>query len=241
MVVKINANMKKIFITGLLVLSVTLVYSQCENGYFPFREGVKMEMTSYNKKDKEIGKSSNEILSVEDSKAQVKSMIYDKKGELITEGTFEVLCENNMIKMDFKNFVPDEMMDQYENMEVTVEGDYINIPSDLEVGQELNDGSGKMTIDMSGGSGLNMKNVINMTFRDRKVTAKENITTPAGTFDTYKVEQVMVTEMEIMGMSRSTEISSSTWYSKGIGAIKTENYDEKGNLTSYTLLTSYSE
>ena len=232
--------MKKI-LTLLLITNVFLGYSQCENGFFPFREGVKIEMTSYDKKDKEQGKSINEVMLVDGSTAQVNSEIYDKKGELISEGSFEVICEDNVIKMDFKNFVPEELINQYENMEVTVEGDYINIPADLEVGQDLKEGSGKMTMDMSGGSGLNMTNEIKLTFKDRKVTARETIETPAGTFETFKVEQLMITEMEMMGMSQTSETSSITWYAEEVGAVRTENYNKKGKLTGYSLLTDYSD
>lgn len=234
-------KMKKLFLVLLSIVSVNYVQAQCENSYFPFSEGVKMEMTSYNKKDKEQGKSVSEVIAFEGNKATIKSTIFDKKGEQVSDGSFEVICENGTVKMDFKNFVPEELLSQYENMEVTIEGDFISIPSSLEVGQELADGSGKMIIDISGGAGVSMKNTINMNFTDRKVSAKESITTPAGTFETYRIDQKMVTEVEIMGMSRTTETTSSSWYANGVGAVKTENYDNSGKLSNYSLLTDYSK
>ncbi|WP_164891017.1 TapB family protein [Botryobacter ruber] len=34
---------------------------------------------------------------------------------------------------------------------------------------------------------------------------------------------------------------TSSWYAKGPGMVKTETYDARGKLSSYTLLTDYSK
>tara|TARA_Y100001949_G_scaffold173397_1_gene178902 strand:- start:13 stop:705 length:693 start_codon:yes stop_codon:yes gene_type:complete len=230
--------MKKLFTATAVLFATFTINAQCDNAYFPLSDGVTFEQTSYNAKGKEEGKTSSVVSSDSDTKALVSNKIYDKKGDLVTEGDYEVICEDGKIKMDIEQFIPDEMLNSYENMEVIVEGDFLEFPNELSVGQNLPEGNGKITIKMGEGA-VNM--IMNMTFTNRKVEAQESLTTPAGTFDTYKISQTTISEMEIMGMKREMTFTSTSWIAEGVGNVKTENYDKKGKLQSYTELTSFSK
>lgn len=73
-----------------------------------------------------------------------------------------------------------------------------------------------------------------MTFALSKavISALETVETPAGKFDCVKVEyQVKMTQPTGMETSFDTH-----WYAKGIGAVKTEGKDKKGNVTQSTEL-----
>lgn len=99
------------------------------------------------------------------------------------------------------------------------------IPSRLDVGTELQ--CGEITINVNG---LNVKQDI--TFN--KVVAREEITTTAGTFDCYVVEQNYVTKLgpiKVEGVQK-------TWYARGVGNVKTETYDKKGKVASIQTLTA---
>lgn len=228
--------MKKLLTAATVFFAAFTINAQCDNAYFPLSDGVSFEQTSYNAKGKEEGKTSSVVTSTSDSKALVSNKIYDKKGDLITEGDYEVICENGTIKMDIEQFIPDEMLNNYENMEVIVEGDFLEFPNELSVGQNLPDGNGKITIKMGEGA-INM--IMNLTFTNRKVEGQESLTTLAGSFDTFKISQTSISEMEIMGMKREMTFSSTSWIAEGIGNVKTENYDKKGKLSGYTLLTKF--
>lgn len=221
----------------LALISFTLASSaQCDDSFFPFQKGLSFEQTSFDKKDKEQGKSKNEIITIDGSSATVKSILLDKKGEEIADGEYSVICEGNTIKIDFNNFIPEEMLNQYGDADVTVEGDFITIPDNLQAGQTLPDGSGKVTISMSNGA---MNITMDMTITDRKVDKAETLDTPAGSFDTFKISQTTIVKMNMMGMNKTTESASATWYSKGVGMVKNESYNKKGDLMGYTLLTSF--
>jgi hypothetical protein len=63
----------------------------------------------------------------------------------------------------------------------------------------------------------------------------ETVTVPAGTFEAYKV--TMTSTTETTGWGRSPIINNSTtWYVRGIGAVKTVNFDERGRIESSTEL-----
>lgn len=227
--------MKNIFII-LACFVASSAIAQCDNAFFPFEEGVVFEQTAYDKKGKEQGKTKSEILNVEGATVSVGNAFYDKKGEQIAEADYSITCEDNVMKMDFGNFIPKQMLDQYGDADIKVEGDFITIPNDLEAGQELEDAAGKIIISVSG---MNIK--MDMNIVDRKVEKAETLETPAGSYPTYKINQKTIVKTNIMGMNKTVESTSSSWFAKGVGMVKTESYHKNGNLLSSTLLTAFSK
>jgi hypothetical protein len=77
--------------------------------------------------------------------------------------------------------------------------------------------------------------IMNMTINvsNRKVEAVENLTTPAGTFECYKISFDVATKMMINVKSKGVE-----WFAKGIGMVKNETYDSNGKLLGSNVLTS---
>lgn len=231
--------MKSILLFLTFVLCNTFSFAQCEKTYFPFEDGVSFELTNYKSNGKETGKVKSTIRDTDqENRIIVQNEIYDKKGKLISDGEYEVICDNGTVKIDMKRFIPEDLMKGHENMEMVIEGDFMEIPASLEVGQELPDGSGTITMSMSGG-GMDMKTTMDLTFTDMKVEKEETITTPAGTFETFKITQTTNVDMNMVGMKKTTTTTSANWLAKGVGTVKTENYDKKGKVDSYTELTSF--
>lgn len=225
--------MKKLL--SLLFVSLSILsFAQCENSFFPFKEGITFEQTNFSQKDKIQGKTISKIISVANNEATVENKIFDSKGKLLTEANYTIICDGNAIKFDFESFIPEETFSQYGDAKVTVDGDFITIPNELAVGQQLEDGSGKVSVDMSA-----MQMNMDMKLKERKVDTKEMLTTKAGSFDCYKISQNTTVTMDMMGMKRTTETSSISWFAKGVGMVKTENYDKKGDLMGYSVLTSF--
>jgi hypothetical protein len=74
---------------------------------------------------------------------------------------------------------------------------------------------------------------------NRKVEAKEDITTPAGNFTCYKISYDMESSTKVMGMNNKVNLKGVDYVSEGTGVVKTESYNKKGSLSSYSLLTGY--
>lgn len=202
--------------------------------YYPLKEGTKLEYTSYNKKDKAEGSTSTEVQAVENTsqgiKATIKSSTTDDKGKEAFSGTYDVRCEDGKIIMDASSMLDAAMQQSFANMEVTMEGTDLVLPGKLQVGQELPDASTNIR---AASSGINIVNMT-VTITNRKVLGRENITTPAGTFDCYKISQDTNVKMMI-----SKTLSSVDYYAEGVGVVRSENYDKKGNLDSYMVLTKF--
>ncbi len=100
------------------------------------------------------------------------------------------------------------------------------IPANLEVGKEL--GCGDVVVNVGGIQ-------TTQTITSHKVVAREELTTSAGTFDCYVVEQHYTAKVLFVKADGIQKI----WYARGIGNVKTEVYDAKGKLASIQTLTSF--
>lgn len=233
--------MKKILLALLISFFAYEAKSQC-NTYFNFEEGTEYEMTHYSAKDKVTGKSLSQILSVEDNggvlTAHIKGTAFDDKGKEITSMNFEYICDQGVLKMDLKRFIPKDMFGSDADIEFELEGDYLELPERLEIGQSLKDGmiEGKMTME---GNPAMANMTMSIKIFNRKVEAKEDITTPAGSFTCYKISYDMESSTKVMGMNNKVNLKGVDYVSEGTGVVKTESYNKKGNLSSYSLLTGY--
>ena len=75
---------------------------------------------------------------------------------------------------------------------------------------------------------------MNISISNRKVEAAENLTTPAGTFECYKISCDVAIKMMINVKTKSIE-----WYAKGVGMVKSESYNTDGKLMGSNVLTSF--
>lgn len=215
------------------IVTATFAQTGCSK-FYPFKEGTKAEITSYDKKGKISAVVDYTILNrtqtSEGEVATMQSSIKDEKGELIAKTEYDVTCDGNKISIDYNSMVSPMMMEQFKNMEYDISGTDLEIPHNLSVGQELPDAQMNMKISMSG---INMS--MDMTITNRKVIGKEDITTPAGTFNCYVLTYDMNTKMGITQTS-----SSKQWIAEGVGMVKQEDY-QRGKVSSSSVLTKFSK
>ncbi len=206
-------------------------FSQDCQAYFPTEEGTELTYEMYNKKDKLDGTMVQKLSSIEKSADttifNIQQKVFDKKDELLYEGELKFKCHGNKFYLDMNSFINPEQFKAYENMEMEITMDDISLPNQLEVGMELDEGFIKMKIDAQ-----MMTMNFNTRIFNRKVEAKETLSTPAGSFETYKISSSTESKTPMMTVTTS----STTWYSEEYGMIKSENYDKKGKLDSYSVL-----
>ena len=227
--------MKNLLLLVFTILLAFKAYTQdniCESSYMPFKAGVSFELTSYDKKGKETSIAKHKVASLDDEnggfKATIDMEISDAKGKNLTKGSYSMECKEGVIYMDMTSMLDPRTMESFSSMEMEVSGDALQIPNHLEPGQTLPDGNMTMKASMNGMTLMTMT----LSITNRQVEASEAITTPAGTFDCVKISQ----ESEMKAIIRK-KFTGASWYAKGIGMVKSENYDSKGNVESSTVLT----
>ena len=156
----------------------------------------------------------------------------DEKGKEIFVSDYKLSCTGDVVKIDYNSLVPAQMMKQYTDMgvEMEISGTDIELPNDLSVGQGLDDANVAMSIKMPG---MNMN--IKVDQLNRIVEKKESVNTPAGTYECYVITQDNVSET--MGVKQTMQ--SKLWLAEGVGMVKQETYNKKGDLMSKSELTSF--
>lgn len=202
--------------------------------YYPMEVGTTFQYTNYSKKGKVSGILDHSIINsrIENSNKIVTmtSKMSDKNGELVVESSHDITCSGDGVSIDFKSMVSPQMMNQFQTFDYEITGENLELPNDLSIGLELPNASMKMVVNM--GMTMNIK----VTIKDRKVIGQESVTTPTGTYDCY-----VLTSTLDMDMMMNIEGSSKQWIAEGIGMVKQESYDDKGNLSGYSELTKFGE
>lgn len=232
LIMKTNLLTIAILFAGIGLIVLPTIAQDCEP-YIPMDEGVEFEMQSFNAKGKLESTSKQKVISRSvsggDVEATIHNDVYDKKGELQSSSDYKIKCENGVFMVDMQMMIDPEQTQAYANMEVTVDGDFLEIPSSPTVGQSLKDANLNIEFSTSGTPIMTMR----IKITNRKVGAKENITTPAGTFECYVISFDIETHLIF-----TIRASVKEWYSKGVGMVRSENYNKSGKLMGYSELSS---
>lgn len=215
----------------LLCPTVVLSAQDCSNYYF-LQNDKTIEMTVSNKNGKESGKMT---YIISDSKkngssvtATINSEFVDAKGKSISKATNNVKCENGLLQMNMKTFIPAAQMEQMKSGTANASDVYLEYPANMNAGDQLKDG--QFNMDYESASGL--KSSIDISISERKVEGKESVTTPAGTWECYKITSQNRIVSKIAGIGIPIKMSVTEWYAPGFGIVKTESKTGKTEITS---------
>ncbi|WP_088339520.1 TapB family protein [Robiginitalea sediminis] len=209
--------------------------AQACSTYYPMKEGVRLEYTLYDKKDKVEGTQWQEFRNVQETseglEAEVHMGFSDAKGKEVYETSYGMTCNGSVIRIDYQSLLSGPMLDQYGEMEAEITGTDMELPNNLEVGMELPDSQVTMTIDMGA---MNMKMEVEVT--GRKVEKKETVTTAAGSFECF----VIYSDTRSKMMMANQNFPTRTWIAPDVGMVKSESYNKSGKLTSRMELSGIS-
>lgn len=218
----------------LFITSLGISQNDC-NKFYPLNEGTKFQITVYDNKEKPSAIIDYAVVNVRksggDKIGTINSKMTDGNGKKITDTSFDVSCNGEMVSIDFKSLINPQVFEQFGNMDYEITGTNMVWPNNLSVGQKLPDATMNMKINMSG---INMTMTVEIT--DREVIGKETITTPAGSFNCFVL--TYTTDLKMGVSQRST---SKEWVTEKIGSVKSVNYDKKGKVTGSSLLTKFEE
>jgi hypothetical protein len=221
--------MKLTICSLLLCLAGNLALAQNCNYYY-LQEGKSAEITFYSKKGDESGKSVYNVTSATKSNpvaAVVKSEVFNKKGKTIAKGTNNVKCDNGVLMVDLKAFISPEQAEQIK-ADAKASDVYLSYPSSMKEGDVLP--NGKMNLDIQQDNGLKTNVDINIT--DRKVLGQESVTTPAGTWNCFKISYHSAIKIAVMGIGIPIKMDVTEWFAPNFGVVKTES--SKGGTTVLT-------
>ena len=207
-----------------------------------FKKGAVIESTNYDANGKQTHKETTTVTDVNEEGG-----VLIATSTSLTNGAAGEKTINLVYKCDGTNLFMDinAMLANFAGMG-KVKGDVkpVQFPINISEGQTLPEAS--YTISMDRGA---MKMDITSTIKNRTVGAKEKITTTAGTWDCYKVNNDL--ESDVQGLDDQTKkimdavkdktkMSMVMWYTPELGVVRTEMYIN-GKLNSRTDITSVKE
>lgn len=213
----------------LFFISGNLLAQECTDFYL-LNEGKQYEMTSYNKRGKVQGRQTMTVKELKRSNGKVTSMVdvelFDDKNKSVSNSSVEIECDNGVILMNMKLNLPSNVSNTNATATATSGNQYAEYPPNMQVGDQLRDAEMEMDIETNG-----MKQNLKMFITNRKVEGKETITSPAGTWEAFKITSNTRVEMTTMGIKIPVNIESTEYFVPGFGMVKSESKQ------GYTLLT----
>lgn len=220
-----------------LVLFAALVFCavslKAQETFFPTKEGMVLTYKSFDKKDKLSGmmKYTIEKVNISGSDIDISYLCesLDNKEKLVFKEEITVHQKGDVLYVDMGNFLNKAAFQQNGEIpaEVEVKGNNMEIPRNPSPGQTLPDANIEMAMKMGF---VSMK--MSAAVTNRKVEAIEDISVSGGTFKCYKFSG----DVNTVAMGIKVQAKTVEWYAKGIGTVKTESYDKKGEMIGRTEL-----
>lgn len=224
--------MKRVlFIVTCAVLIVSGTYAQDCTIYSAYEEGNSYKMVHYDKKDKPTGFTVSTVKqrnTIPGGVAMIFNQQYDNYDEYTFESEFEVRCVNGDVIVDMRKFIDPNSMAAYQDMEIEVQADDFTLPKNAGPGDKLDDGSVTVTVD----TGTPVRVTLTVTMSNRQVVSKENVETPAGSFDCLKISYDILTQVGFMKI----QASAVEYFNEEHGVIRSESFNKKGKLTGYSVV-----
>ncbi len=213
----------KTLLAILILFASIALYSQDCVFFYPEMEGAELTYQQFDKKGEISGSTFQKVTKYKKTSDGAEATIllksYDKNSKPLSESYLEVACESGIFYFDMRGYINQQMVSAFEDMEVDVETENLELPGRLNIGDALKDGFLTLEISNSGVKIMTMK----ISITDRKVESKESVTTKAGTFECYKLSSIITTKTPVIMEMRTAE-----WYSIGTGMIKSESYSGSG-------------
>lgn len=207
----------KLFLSFLLMSGIsTNLTAQCNKYYFlQANKTIEMEMT--NNRGKQTGKIIYVVSNTNSSGSGsvVNQTVTDAKGKTVSSSTNKIKCSKGVMMMDIRSFV-NSSNKQQQTIEVKGEEVYIEYPSSMKVGAALPDG--KASFNTVNGD---MRGEMDLAIVNRKVAGKEPVTTPAGTWDCYKITYTLEIKTKVAGISIPMKFDATEWFAPDFGVVKT--------------------
>jgi hypothetical protein len=216
----------------ILFLSVFCkVTAQTCTQFTNMKPGSVIEMTHYDKKGKMSTRTVNKVNEVSSepsgTTADITTTGFDEDNEEVFKLDVTAKCSDDKIYISMQNVIPAAQLESFDDMEVKVTETMLEYPTSMKTEGPLSDAL--YTAELYSGDTKIMTFKYEIT--ERQIVGKETITSPAGTWDCFKI--TYTAKFKAL-LSSTVEITE--WYYPGIGIIKSES-TKNGKSMGYSILT----
>ena len=211
-----------------LSFTAAKLHAQC-NPFFQPSEGAAWEYATYGSQNQLLGiiTARHGDISPTDQgwSMQMHYAFGDSTKKILFEGDIQLVCVNGVVETDFSRMLAAEELKAAEENKSAFRSERITWPDSLNLGDKLKNAS--LTVDAG-----NMKMSYSMS--NRKVVSMDTLNLAIGTFVCYKVEF----DLKVLGLMER-KFKGADYVTERLGVVKSEYFDENGDLTRYTLMTKF--
>jgi hypothetical protein len=208
----------------------------CTSFYW-FKKGTVAVFDEYDKDGKKFTSTTTTITDVRPEGAATLAEFTSNSGESSKEFKGKYKCEGDKVMMDIGSMFKDNNMNRGGmTMEMNKTG-WLTFPLNMKTGDDLEETPFEMKGMKNGKAVMTMTSTVN----SRKVGPKEKVTTPAGSWDAFKITEVRTMEISMEGMDKKMAgpaTSYNYWFVPNFGVVKTELKEASGKLMHRSELAS---
>lgn len=222
------------FFSLLALGAVSFAQAQDCSKYIYFKDNARIESVVYDGNGKEIRKEVQEISGIEDKGgeriANITTTKSGNEGNSSSKGV--VKCNGGNLYFDLTVGLPKQDVNN-PAIESNAKTSFLTYPSDPKIGQTL---ESSLDFNLNGTTkGKSMK--VNFKVEDRKVSGKEKVSTPIGSWESFKITYVLNVKFKVVGINIPMKLDITEWFVPGYGIVKSEAY-LKGKLTERSVITA---
>ena len=218
------------------VPSSTTGSKDCTSFYW-FKKGAVAVFNEYDKNGKKFASTTTTVTDVRSEGKATIAEFTSTSGESSKDFKGKYKCEGDKVMMDIGSMFKDnEMSKGGMTMEMSNTG-WLVFPLNMKTGDNLEETPFEMKGMRNGKTVMTMTSTVN----SRKVDAKEKVTTPAGSWDAFKITEVRTMEISMQGMDKKIAGPATSyvyWFVPGFGVVKTELKEASGKLMHRSELAS---
>lgn len=224
---------KKIFL-AIFIITISIGSAQQCKMYAPMKNGATLEYSIFNKSKELQGKTVHKVINVftegDATVAEIDLIVYNKSGKKDFSTGYTAECQEGTFFIDMFRFFNQHKLASQKELDMEIEGTYLPFPKQMAEGDDLQEGEVAIHISNNG----KLFGTMTMKLTNRKILGEEKLTTPAGTFNCYKISHAYNSYFG----NEITKGTSIEWFVENIGIVKSESFNTEGILISYTELTS---
>jgi hypothetical protein len=198
----------------------------CADFYY-LQNNKTVVMGIFNKKNKLTGEVTYKMSGVKTgggvTSSVVNSEMRDEKGKLISSAVTKMQCKAGVLMCDMSLLIPAAQMEQLKSIESSA-AVFLDYPGAMRPGDLLPDGN----FTVNGQNNI----ALQVTITERKVEAKESVTTPAGSWECMRITSKQKLTTRISGIGIPITVSLTEWFAPNMGVVKTESKMGKTEITA---------
>lgn len=208
-------------LTGLVLASVEASAQECAS-HLMLQNNKTITLGTFTKRGDVNGsiilKTSNVSNNGGVVTATVKTEAYDKRKKLLHTTNNTVRCQNGVLMMDMRLYLPQQQTEQFNKAGAQANSVYLEYPANIQTGQQLKDGRFEISLDNNG-----LKQKLDMIIGNRTVVDEELLTTPAGTWKCWVITYNAKINVQTGPIGIPLNFEAKEWYTPELGVVKSEN------------------